>query len=185
MTGRLVITFFGFCVFGAASAYAADSCDAVGIQKVFDSASPMTYLCCAQSFSDSSIRRGTQVSISSVSKANPAVITSTAHGFPISARPQVTIAGATGTGWTGINGSFTATVIDADTFSIPVDSSAFGTLGGTVYFTTTAPRLSIAEWAVQKFVYSGTTLIWSGWLGGAASFNQKCSLASSSSTNQQ
>ena len=42
---------------------------------------------------------------------------------------EVGISGATA-GWTGINGTFTATQVDAADFSIPVDSTAFGALSG-------------------------------------------------------
>jgi hypothetical protein len=152
------------------------------------SGTSLVYTCESQS-NDAVVtgrRSHTQVPISAVSKATAAVITSTGHGLPISSRPQITISGATGTGWTAINGNFTATVIDADTFSIPVDSSAFGTLGGTVVFLTTAPRLTVAEWSVKRLVYDASSnLIWSGWQSGTRAYNQKCSDATSSTNNQQ
>ena len=126
------------------------------------------------------------VAISAVSKANPAVVTSVGHGFPTSARPSVTISGATGTGWTGINGTFVATVIDADTFSIPVDSTGFGTLGGTVVFGTSAPRTVVSEWAIKKFAYDGSgNFIWSGWINGITTYTQKCSNATVTTVSQQ
>ncbi len=131
-----------------------------------------------------------QVAISAISKASPAVVTSVGHGIPISSRPSVTISGATGTGWVSgantVNGTFVATVIDADTFSIPVDTSGNGTLGGTVVFTTTGPRITIAEWAVQKIGYDGAgNAIWKGWLGGKRSYDNICANASSTSVQQQ
>ena len=103
---------------------------------------------------------------------------------------MVTISGATGTGWvsgaTTVNGTFVATIIDANSFSIPVNTTGNGTLAGTVLFTTNAPRLAMNEWSVKKFVYDGSNnLIWSGWLGGTSNFNQKCSEATSTSVNQQ
>lgn len=151
-----------------------------GYQQVFNyTGTNLTSVCTAQSRVTNGPRASTFVAISAVSKANPAVVTSTGHGFALSARPQVTISGATGTGWTAINATFTATVIDADTFSIPVDSSGFGTLAGTVRFTTTAPRSTVAEWSVQLFAYSSSTLIWKGYLNGNAALNSKCSDAAS------
>lgn len=169
----------------------------------------LAYTCTSTSFD--SKRLNTQIAISAISKANPAVVTSVGHGFPISdnatstgmmERPQVVISGATGTGWTGVNGTFTATVIDADTFSlytqagVAVDSSGFGTLAGTVVFATSAPRLSIYEWAVKKFAYdpAGST-IFAGWLTGRGSSGSpatgssrylgKCSDGTSTTLNQQ
>jgi hypothetical protein len=150
----------------------------IGYEQVFNyTGANLTSVCTARATLDT--RNRTAVSISAVSKANPAIVTSTGHGFAVSARPQVTISGATGTGWTAINATFTATVIDADTFSIPVDSSGFGTLAGTVRFTTTAPRSTVAEWSVQLFAYSSSTLIWKGYLNGNAALSSKCSDAAS------
>ncbi len=144
-------------------------------------------ICYARSVLTTGKRATTKVAISAISKASPAVVTSTTHGIPLSTRPSVTISGATGTGWvTGINGSFVATPIDADTFSVPVDSSAFGTLAGTVIFTTTGPRTVLDEWAVKKITYDGSgNTIGISWLGGVNSMNQLCSNAASTSVQQQ
>ena len=130
-------------------------------------------------------RATTAVAISAVSKANPAVVTSAGHGFDVTVRPLVTIVGATGTGWTAINASWTATVIDANTFSIPIDSTLFGTLAGTVTFTTTAPRTVVAEWAVQLFNYVAGIIKTKTWLGGSNQYASKCSDATSNSVNEQ
>jgi len=146
----------------------------------------LTSLCIARSAIQTGQRLAVHVAISAVSKANPAVVTSTAHGFNVNSRPAVTISGATGTGWTGINGNFVATVIDANTFSIPVDSTGFGTLAGTVTFVTTAPRTGVPEWAVKKLVYDGSNnLIWIGWLNGSSAYQAKCSDATSTTVSQQ
>lgn len=144
-------------------------------------------ICISRAVSTTGQRAATKVAISAISKASPAVATSVAHGIPLSNRPSVTISGATGTGWvTGINGTFVATPIDADTFSVPVDSSGFGTLAGTVVFTTTGARLSVAEWAVQKIVYDGSgNVIGQPWLGGVSSPTQRCSDATSTAVQQQ
>lgn len=132
-------------------------------------------------------RYGNTVAISGISKANPGVVTSTGHGFDTNSRPLVTISGATGTGWiTGVNGTFTATVIDANTFSIPVDTTGFGTLAGTVVFRTTAPRKTVAEWAVKKLAYDASSnVVFTGWLAGSDTYAAKCSEATLTTTNQQ
>jgi len=103
------------------------------------------------------ISGGTSKSISAISKANPAVVTSTGHGLVIGSHPGVTITGATGTGWTAVNRLWYATVIDANTFSIPVDSTGFGTLGGTITFTIAESVLITGGTAVSNVL--GGTLI--------------------------
>lgn len=147
----------------------------------------LIYVCMAKSVVTTFPRSATFVAISAISKAAAAVVTSVGHGFDTHSRPLVTISGATGTGWvTGINGTFTATVIDADTFSVPVNSSGFGTLAGTVVFSTTAPRTTMFEWAVKKLSYDGSNnLIWVGWLVGSSSMQARCSDASGTTVQQQ
>lgn len=152
----------------------------------------LIYTCLSPSFEPTGRRQTTKVAISAISKANPAVVTSTGHGFNTNGRPSVTISGATGTGWTAVNATFSVTVIDANTFSlysaagVALDSSGFGTLGGTVVFTTTAPRTTVAEWSVMKLTYDGSSnLIWVGWLNGTSAANSKCSDATSSTMQQQ
>lgn len=74
---------------------------------------------------------GGSVSISAASNASPVSLTSVAHGLITG--DQVTISGGTGA-WAAINGTFTVTVTSADTFTVPVDSTAFGALAGTIVF---------------------------------------------------
>ncbi len=143
-------------------------------------------ICWSPSILTTGPRARARVSISTVSKASAAVVTSTAHGFDLNSRPLVTISGATGTGWTAINATWTATYVSADTFSIPIDSSAFGTLAGTVVFATTAPRTGVYEWAVERILYdvSGNA-VWKGWLAGSVGYNARCSDANTTTLNQQ
>lgn len=62
--------------------------------------------------------------ISAITKANPGAVTATAHGF--ASGDRVVISGVAG--MTQVNGVvYTITVSDADTFTIGVDSSGFGT----------------------------------------------------------
>ncbi len=154
------------------------------------SGSSVIGICEALSVLTTGPRAATSVAISAISKASPGVVTSAGHGFDLYSRPRVTISGATGTGWVSgantVNGTFTATIIDADTFSIPVDTSGNGTLAGTVIFKTTAPRTTMPEWSVLRQAYDGsgflrTTL----WLNGSSAMNQKCSEGSSTTLNQQ
>jgi len=144
-----------------------------------------TAICWANSRPTVSNPRTAAVAIASCTKASPAVCTSTGHGFTLLTLPEVAVSGATGTGWTGINAAWVATVVDANTFSIPIDSTGFGTLAGTVVFTTTAPRQTVAEWAVKRLLYTGTNVTASVWLGGNQGLGQKCSNASSTTIASQ
>jgi hypothetical protein len=84
---------------------------------------------------------GVQTAITAATNANPAVLTITGHGWPatFTANPgvpvvvQLQITGATGS-WAPINGGHPATVIDANTVSIPINSTAFGALTGSPKF---------------------------------------------------
>lgn len=69
--------------------------------------------------------------ITVASNANPVSLTSAAHG--LATGQVVTITGATGA-WAAINGTFTVTVTGVNTFTIPVDSTAFGVLAGAPIF---------------------------------------------------
>jgi len=143
----------------------------------------LVYTCYARSVLQN--RTSRSVSISAATNNNPVVFTSNTHGFAIGSRPSVTISGGTGN-WTAINGTSVATVVDANSFSIAVDSTSFGALTGTITFTTTAPRLTVAEWSVKKLTYDGSNnLIFVGWQGGTQSYSQKCSDATGTTLSQQ
>lgn len=87
-----------------------------------------------------------------VSKANPAVVTSVAHG--LTSGQAVTIAGATA-GWVTINGTRVVTVVTADTFSVAVDSTGFaGTFDGSI--TTLAPLTNAPCWSILQNFYNGS-----------------------------
>lgn len=147
--------------------------------------SQLAYTCKGQSDSTARLSR-TPIAISAMTVANPTVATSTAHGLALNSRPQVTVSGATGAGWSAVNIATTATVVDANTFSIPVDTSALGAVGGSPVFVTSAPRLGITEWAVQKFAYDlGQNLIGVFWLNASSRYASLCSNGTSTSVNQQ
>lgn len=146
----------------------------------------LTSVCFAPSELTAGFRAETNIAISAATNANPVVFTSTGHGFNTNSRPSITISGATGN-WTPVNGTFTATIIDANTFSIPVNSTGFSTLTGTLTFTTTAPRLNQPEWAVELYAYdANNNLISRTWLKGSSGIGTaKCSDATSTTTNIQ
>jgi hypothetical protein len=132
-----------------------------GYQKaMFYSGANLEYVCSARSNS-----RQTTGSISAATNANPVELTSTSHQFYTYSKPTITISGGTGA-WAAINGRWTITVTGANTFTIGVDSTAFGALAGTIVFTTLAPRLDRGIWAIQKFTYDGssnlTGAFWAG-----------------------
>lgn len=80
--------------------------------------------------------------ITVITNANPAVITIVGHGFQTG--QTVTIAGAASTLGAAINGARVITVLTADTFSIPVDTTATSSYGGTG--ATAAGRTLYFEW---------------------------------------
>jgi hypothetical protein len=98
-----------------------------------------------------------------VSKAAAASVGFTAHGLVDD--NAVYISGATGAGWTALNGnSYRAVRTGADTFTlktlagVDVASSGFaGAWDGTI--TTTAPRTSAPIWYITKTAYSGSNPI--------------------------
>jgi hypothetical protein len=127
-------------------------------------------MCQAKSQQSSPVR----LSPSAASNANPVSFTATAHGFDTNSLPLVTISGGTGN-WAAVNGTWTATITGANTFTIPVNSTTFGAVSGTLLVTTYAPLTNVAVWSVKKFVYDGSNnLIWSGWVGGVPSERTTC-----------
>lgn len=136
----------------------------VGYEQVLTySGSNLTYRCLA-----ASIQNPTTLTVSSISNANPAVVTVTGHGFDVESvttvTPSVQLSGATG-GWAGVNGVWTATPTTANAFTIAIDSTGFGSFSGqTIKMTTLAPRTNATVWAIEKYVYdSSSNLIWAGW----------------------
>lgn len=68
--------------------------------------------------------------ITAATNANPAVLSSAGHGFLVGEVVRIKIAGATGS-WAALNGSeVPITILTSDTFSTPLDSTAFGPLTG-------------------------------------------------------
>lgn len=69
--------------------------------------------------------------ITAGSNASPVSLTSVAHG--LSTGDRITISGGT-LNWLPLNARWTVTVTGVDTFTIPVDSSAFGAVTGSLVF---------------------------------------------------
>jgi uncharacterized protein (TIGR03437 family) len=96
------------------------------------------------------VTNASTVSITLATNANPVVFTAINHGL-ISGQ-NITISGATG-GWSSVNGTWPVTVIDANTFSIPIDSTNFGSLSGTLVFTA-YPAMCASTLSFPRFALS-------------------------------
>lgn len=117
------------------------------------SAGVLDYTCTAQA-----LQPPTQISVSTISNANPGIASATAHGMyflppgTTGARVVVYISGATG-GWTGINGTHVTIPVDADHFTFGVDTTTFGSFAGqSIVVTTKAALTTKPVWSVQSFV---------------------------------
>lgn len=103
--------------------------------------------------------------VSSYSKANPGVVTtSAAHG--LASDNFVRIYNATGD-WAAVNGTQKITLVASTTFSVAIDTSAYaGTFNGVIE--TVSPRTGAACWAIQKSYYdSSSQLTRSAWASGS------------------
>lgn len=115
----------------------------------------------------------TAITVSSATNASPVNFTATAHGFDYrsgaTVNPTVKISGGTGS-WAAANGVWVATITGDNNFTIPVDSTGFGTFAGqSLSVTTFAPRTNFAVWAIRKFAYDANQImIWSGWASAPA-----------------
>lgn len=78
------------------------------------------------------------LAITAGTNASPAVFTVAGHGFNIGTTIRLPLRGFTGS-WSTFNGYKTAIIIDADTFSIAVDSGAFGGMAGSPVINVGAP----------------------------------------------
>jgi hypothetical protein len=122
---------------------------------LYYSGSNLQYQCTAKSTQP----KTATITVSAASNANPVSFTATAHNLFYTATstvlPIVNITGGTGN-WAAVNGNWVATPTSANAFTIPVDSTAFGALTGTLVVTTLSPRLTDAVWKVETFQYDGS-----------------------------
>lgn len=95
---------------------------------------------------------GSTAAISAATNATPVVFTTTAAP----ASGPVILSGFTGT-WAVLNGPQTATNISGTTFSVPVDSTAFGAMTGTPLVTVTGSPAPSAS-ATYTYSLQGTTV---------------------------
>lgn len=161
------------CAYGQQEVRFSQNNPDLGYQYVMSySGTNLIYLCKALSLQPTS----GAISIASATNASPVVFTvSGGHGFNTNSKPSVIISGGTGN-WTGVNGTYTATVINSTTYSIAVDSTAFGAVTGTLTYTTRSPLTTNPVWNVQFFAYDGSNnMVWSGWAGGAPQKKFTCS----------
>lgn len=96
--------------------------------------------------------------VTAATNAAAAVLTSTAHSFPVGTGITLTFSGFTGN-WTPLNGAKAITVIDANTFSVAINSTAFGALTGTpVYLSGSAISIDGTATSGSNFNDSGNQL---------------------------
>jgi hypothetical protein len=127
--------------------------------KYYTAGGDLEYTCEARAINQGPISQIT-ITASSVSNASPASVSATAHGldYPSQATttPLVKITGAA-SGWAGLNGVWKATPTSANAFTVPVDSSGFGSFSGqSITVTTYSPRTTQAQWKVRKYVYDAS-----------------------------
>ncbi len=156
---------------------------------LYFSGSNVIYICKAPSRTT----KTSTITVSAASNASPVSFTATAHGFGdfatlgATSTPVVKITGYTGN-WAPVNGVWSIITTSADAFTIAVDTTTFGAVTGTAVFTTMAPLWNQPIWAIQHFVYDGSSnLIFSGWaannlgagnsslVGGSSGLSYKCS----------
>ena len=150
------------------------------------SGTKMLYSCIA--LSDQG-RDQTLPATSSATNANPVEFTlASAHGIGdftnlgATVSPVVTISGGTGN-WEAVNGTWVATVTATTKITIPVDSTTFGAIAGTIVVTTRSPLFASPVWAIQKLFYNTSdSPIAIMWLASATarasstSYDKACSL---------
>lgn len=96
--------------------------------------------------------------VTAATNATAAVLTSTGHSLPVGTGVTLTFSGFTGS-WTSLNGGHAITVIDANTFSVAINSSAFGALTGSpAYLSGWAISIDGTATSGSNFVNSGNEI---------------------------
>jgi hypothetical protein len=116
-----------------------------------------------------------RITVTTASNAAACVITAASHGLQND--NAVTISGFTG-GWAGANGTHKITVVDANSFSVPVNSAAFGPYGAQApTVTSTAPRTNALIWSLQRIYYTaGGSVERTAYAGGSSGADKAWSL---------
>lgn len=109
---------------------------------------------------------------STVGGATTSLVFSAGHGFHSDSNPYVTVSGGTGA-WAGVNGTWIATYVNSTTVTIPVNSSGFGAVAGTIVVKSKAPRLTQPVWAVWRVKITSGAAVSSIWA--ADGWNAICS----------
>lgn len=108
---------------------------------------------------------------STVGGVTTSLVFSAGHGIHADAKPVVTVSGGTGA-WAGVNGTHAATYTSTTALSIPIDSSGYGAVAGTLVVNAFGPRLTQPIWAVSR-VRAATTP--SSYIWSTAGWNSICS----------
>ena len=133
----------------------------------YDAGGSPEYICTAPS-----VVQPYRVTVTTATNANPVVITATAHGLQTD--NAVTISGFTGN-WAAVNGTRNITVVDANSFSVAVDSTAFGAYGAQApTVTANSPRTNQLVWAISKLYYTAGLNVRTAWASGNSAGNKAC-----------
>lgn len=107
---------------------------------------------------------GIELIVASYSKANPGVVTVNGHGL-LDDNIVIVVDGSGS--WAAVNGNRIITRIDANSFSIAINTTAFtGTFAGKIY--TRAPQTSKAIWSIKKQYISSSNIIRTSYANGNA-----------------
>jgi hypothetical protein len=110
-----------------------------------------TYICKAKSFATERT-----VTVSAVTAGAITLLTATGHGFDSEQRPMIRITGSTGANWQNLNASWPATYVDANTLSVALNSTGYGSYTGTISVKTNAPSTLQPVWKITRANTDGT-----------------------------
>jgi hypothetical protein len=133
------------------------------VQQFFYSGSNLTYACSAPAVTAVSV-----FYVASGTLTNVVVATGTGTiNFPATAQlwpgMQITLAGSA---TTALNATYKVTAVSGSTATITTTGVANGTYADTsLTLSTVAPLLNENAWAIQVFIYAGSTLTGSYWAG--------------------
>lgn len=113
--------------------------------KVYTNTSGALYIC----YTKQDSQQTTLTSITPSSTSTTTTLTfGSAHGFSLRSYPSITLSGMTGS-WAALNGVHRATVVSSTVITVPINSSGFGAVTGTLSAVTKAARLTQPIWGVK------------------------------------